>query len=343
MTFLLNCWYVAGFAEDAGEQPLSRTILGKELAIYRSPVTGKPVALGNRCPHRFAALSQGKLVDGDLQCPYHGMRFTSDGSCSHVPSGDTAPPHAKVHSYPVVDRHHLLWIWMGDPLLADPALIPDFTYLEDTSFGWFNGTIYARANYQLLVDNLLDLSHAEFLHPLLSAEGWASRNKVRIEQGERTIRVFNVAENDPVIAFIAQARPDIDKVGTSKQFERWEAPSLIHLRVEYEASNGRIVIPSGHFLTPETDQTTHYFVRGGQDFAPLSAEVNEAARLGVMGVFTTQDVPIVEDQQRYLQGCDLMDASPAILKADAGAIRARRLLAKLIRQETLLPQLTPAE
>lgn len=336
MVYLRNCWYVAGFIEEACEKPFGRKILNEELVFFRSATDGKPVALGNRCPHRFGPLDQGVLVDGNLQCPYHGLQFGRDGSCVHAPTGDAVPPNTRVPSYPLVDRHALLWIWMGETSLADPALIPDFSYLEDPTFGWFNGTLYARANYQLMVDNLLDLSHAEFLHPLLSAKGYAGRNQARVEQGERSVKIYNVAENDPIIPLMAQAQPGIDPIGTSTQLERWEAPSMIELLADYTASNGRIVMPSGHFLTPETDQTTHYFVRGGQNFAPHSAEVTEMSRQGVLGVFRTQDIPMVESQQIHLGDRDLLDASPAILKSDKGAIRVRRLLAKLIRDEAAL-------
>lgn len=336
MEYLRECWYVAGFAGDVSREPISRTFLDEEIALYRDD-DGVPVALGNRCPHRFAPLDKGRVVDGALQCPYHGMRFDRTGACALVPCGGKLPPHARVKSYPIVDRYQLLWIWMGDAARADPDLIPDFAYLEDEAFGWFNGTLYARANYQLLVDNLLDLSHAEFLHPLLSSNGWASRNQAKIEQSERSVRVHNLAADDNVLPIMLQMMPEIERVGTTVQHERWEAPSLLHLSVEYYATNGEIIIPSGHFLTPETAGTTHYFIRGGQGIAPASADFTAGMQAGVLAIFEQEDIPIVESQQRYLGDRDLMDATPAILQTDAGAVRARRLLVKLIREERKMP------
>lgn len=336
MSFLRNSWYVAGTAGEASRTPFARTYLDEHVMIFRTEA-GDPVATSQHCPHRFAPLDMGKL-DGDIiVCPYHALRFDTGGRCVSMPSGGTPPPQARLTIYPLVERYQLLWIWMGEADLADPAAIPDFGYLEDRAFGWFDGYLYVKGNYQLVVDNLLDLSHAEFLHPALSSDGWTARNQQKISQDSNRVMVHNVAEQDHILPIMRQLRPDLAPIGTTRQEERWDAPSLIRLSVEYYAEGDQIIIPSGHFLTPETMTSTHYFVRGGHDMQIDNAEFTAGMKQGVLGIFGQEDVPMIEAQQKFLGGADLIEKRPAILSGDAGAMRARRILAKLIREEQAAP------
>jgi nitrite reductase/ring-hydroxylating ferredoxin subunit len=124
---------------------------------------GTPVALEDRCAHRHLPLSMGKLIGDELQCRYHGLRYDKSGRCIRIPGQDLVPQTARVRSYPVVERYRWLWIWMGDPALADPATIR-------ISIGWTirHGRqklyLHVKANWQLIVDNLLDLTHLAFVH-----------------------------------------------------------------------------------------------------------------------------------------------------------------------------------
>jgi phenylpropionate dioxygenase-like ring-hydroxylating dioxygenase large terminal subunit len=99
---------------------------------------------------RTASLARGTLVGDAIQCRYHGLRFGTTGECVHMRNGEKAPARARLRTYPIVDRFELLWIWMGEPELADPETIPDFAYLTDEKFGWFNGTLHAKANISFL-------------------------------------------------------------------------------------------------------------------------------------------------------------------------------------------------
>lgn len=332
MTFLRDTWYVAGHTEELDKGNIGRTYLNEPVLIYRTE-SGAIVAMDDRCPHRLAPLSGGKVVGETIQCPYHGLRFDGTGACVKMPAGGEAPPRAKLKTYPVVDRHHLLWIWMGEAERADPALIPDYSDRDDPAVGWFIGVLYAKANYQLLVDNLLDLSHAEFLHPFLSSDGWAERNRQTIQQEGDRITISNIAENDNVLPINKMLMPTIGDIGTTIHTERWDIPSLVRLSVDYYSGGAEVLIPSVHMLTPETERSTHYFVRGGQTLDPTNHELTEASRVGVLAVFQNEDIPLIEAQQRNMGDADLMDFKPAILAADKGAMMARRHLAKRIREE----------
>lgn len=128
--FLKNVWQVAAFAAELKDAPLARTLLGEQVVLYRTP-TGAPAALRDACPHRLAPLSAGRVVDGLLQCGYHGMQFDAAGVCVRVPGQDRIPSKAKVRSFPVVERHAFVWIWMGDPSLAAETPVPNFFWMED--------------------------------------------------------------------------------------------------------------------------------------------------------------------------------------------------------------------
>lgn len=340
MTFLRNCWYVAGHAEEIGEKPFARTLVEEQVVMFRT-ASGALVALDDRCPHRFAPLHEGKVCGEQIQCPYHGLRFDSTGACAGVPSGETPPPRAKVRSYPLVSRYGMLWIWMGDAAAADPASIPDFSRLEHDDATWFTGTLHAKGNYQLLVDNLFDLSHVEFIHPYLASAGWVERATHTVTQDGDTVTHQSVSRDDAVPAMALHMDPKLSPVGTSLFEERWDPPSVMQLNIEYQTATGSWIVPSGHFLTPETPTTTHYFLRGGQTVDPKNEQMTAGMRDGTLHIFQSEDIRMIEQQQRNLGDADLMEMQPAILRADAGAIRARRVLAKRIREETAIRKAIP--
>jgi phenylpropionate dioxygenase-like ring-hydroxylating dioxygenase large terminal subunit len=155
--FLRNYWYVAATDAEISRRPLGRMILGEPIVLFRAE-DGTPVAFEDRCPHRHLPLSMGRLVGDTLQCLYHGLRFGRDGRCVYIPGQEHIPQAAKVRCYPVVERYRWIWIWMGDPMLADPAAIADFHWLDDPNWGAKGAYLHVEANWQLVVDNLLDLS-----------------------------------------------------------------------------------------------------------------------------------------------------------------------------------------
>ena len=159
--FVRNAWYVAMWGDDLPrEQVVGRTILNEAVALFRK-ADGSVAALADRCAHRFAPLHMGKVAGDRIQCAYHGLEFDGAGTCVLNPHGNKrVPPSARVRSYPVVEKHRAIWIWMGDKP-ADLSAIPDFGPLDTpeqshvTKLDW----IRIKANYELVIDNLLDLSH----------------------------------------------------------------------------------------------------------------------------------------------------------------------------------------
>src|SRR4051794_6661097 len=113
MNYLRNVWYAAAWSEEIGRTPLGRKLLDRPITLFRA-TSGTSVALADRCPHRFAPLSKGKLVEDAIQCPYHGLRFDTDGRCVYNYHGPV-PKAASVHRYPMMERYGVAWIWMGEP------------------------------------------------------------------------------------------------------------------------------------------------------------------------------------------------------------------------------------
>ena len=158
---------MAAWSDDIGDGELvPRTIMDEPIVLYRK-ADGNVAAIEDRCAHRFAPLIMGKIVGGDrIQCPYHGLEFDGSGACVRNPHGTkNIPPRARVKSYPVIEKHKAVWIWMGDAP-ADEGKVPDFGVLDNVPelHTTKRDSIVIKANYQLIIDNLLDLSHTSYLH-----------------------------------------------------------------------------------------------------------------------------------------------------------------------------------
>ena len=161
--YLRNAWYMAAWVKEVPPAGfLSRRLLDRKWLVWRES-SGRWAMIEDRCPHRFVPLSRGTFADGRIACGYHGLTFDGTGNCVHNPFGGDVPPGARVASLPLVEAHGGLWFWPGDAGRADPALIPDFSFINEGAP--VERAVYVMGvNYQLIADNLLDLSHAEFLH-----------------------------------------------------------------------------------------------------------------------------------------------------------------------------------
>jgi phenylpropionate dioxygenase-like ring-hydroxylating dioxygenase large terminal subunit len=164
VTFLKNIWYVAAWSHELGaDAPLGVTIIGEPIALFRR-ADGSVVAFEDRCPHRSAPLSLGRIEGDGLRCMYHGLRFSCSGVCVEVPGTTAIPPRTQVRVFPATERAGWIWVWMGDPARADATRIPDAFGLDDAEWVMRAGGIDYEADYQLVNDNLCDLSHLDFVH-----------------------------------------------------------------------------------------------------------------------------------------------------------------------------------
>jgi len=327
--FVRNLWYMAAWAEEVPENGfLSRTLLGERWLLFRCG-DGTWAMLADRCPHRFAALSRGARVGDVVHCGYHGLGFDRTGNCVHNPFGG-APPSARVLTLPVVERHGGLWFWPGDAERANAETIPDFAFVEGPEH--VRGYLRMEANYEFIADNLMDLSHAEFIHrESFGADGSLLERGVHTVQADATGAIWNnwdIADAVPP----DWVRPMVPEGARIDQWlhMRWHAPASMALHIGVaRAGTGRtaMVVPAmanPHILTPESTASTHYF---------YTREPGDQAAEMVRRVFEQEDEPMIASVQEGFAGRDFWEARPLILPSDAGAIRARRRLMQLRRAE----------
>ncbi|MBL0421109.1 aromatic ring-hydroxylating dioxygenase subunit alpha [Ramlibacter sp. AW1] len=336
MAFLRNTWYVAAWTSEIGRDLFHRTILGEPVLMFRRE-DGQVVAMQDRCPHRFVPLHLGRLEGDTVQCGYHGLQFDTRGDCVGNPFDGKLPRNAKVKTYAVHEKHQIVWWWGGDAAEADPALIPDFSYLEDASKSKVPGYKHVKAHYELLVDNLADLSHTHILH----------RSNLGIDnpRGEHEVtQVGDVVHSRfwypsiPVPPMYGRYLGDSDAVVDRWTEITWNAPGNIRLDagVTYAGkSRGEGINAIGtHLFTPETETSTHYFYCHVRDFKVGDPAADESIRRWQQEAFHGEDAPMIEAQQQSMGGMtDLLALKPVLLASDAGAIRIRRVLAARIAAE----------
>jgi phenylpropionate dioxygenase-like ring-hydroxylating dioxygenase large terminal subunit len=343
--WLKNAWYVGAYSHDLQHgQIVTRTVLGEPLALYRER-GGAVVALLDQCPHRAAPLSMGKLLPEDrLRCGYHGLEFDGSGRCVHNPHGrGTIPPGMKVRAFPVLERYGLVWIWTG-AAPADPALLPDYPMFEPGSPLAINHPDWLRMNapYELVVDNLLDLSHASYLHERLLGnihmiDGADIESR---RDGDCVVVTRAMANKPPPEYFDLLYKADGQPADVWNDV-RWQAPSYVLLDNgctgpgEGRDAGGRIYV--AHLLTPETQSSCLYHIVAGRQLPPRGRSVDEAkvnARMAELRriAFKTQDDPMIQAQYRAFQR-NGGDFAGMLLSIDAGVALWRRIMDGMLREQ----------
>ena len=338
MKFLLNTWYMAAWADELiPDALLGRTIAGKSLVLFRDTL-GKLQAIDDRCPHRFAPLHTGKLVGDSVQCPYHGLHFDGTGKCTHNPHSEKIPKAACVRSYKAVEKHTVLWVWLGEQELADEANIPDLSFFEEAPIhAKGKGYLPTEANYELLSDNIMDLSHVDYLHPTTLGGGALSSTQAEVEElsGNRVHISWNAPSDVAPPAFAPYlSNPEDSDVWAEVV---WNPPGLMFLNSgAAPAGRPREEGPftrNLHIMTPQDDKSTHYFFANTRLFEQDNEQLNAFIQPMLLNVFANEDKPMVEAQQVQLGDAELLSLNPVLLTVDAGAIRCRRILKRLIDEE----------
>lgn len=310
MAFINNCWYVAGWSHDVQADSLfARTIVNTPVLLMRK-ADGSIAALEDRCCHRGAPLSMGRREGDCVRCMYHGLKFDAVGQCVEIPAQDIIPPKARVRTMPVVERSRWIWIWMGDPAKADPAAIPDTHWLDDPAWRSKADYIHYDTNYLFIADNLLDFSHLPFVHPTTLGGGEEyAKVRPKVERLERGVRITRWALNIDPPPFVLKVKPEWQ----GRKVDRWNiydftipgillmdsGSALAGSGAQDGHREGALEFRGCQALTPETENSTHYFFAHPHNFAIDDPAVTESVHHNVVTAFA-EDRAIISAQQRVL-------------------------------------------
>ena len=350
MALLKNVWHAAAWSEEVSDRPFARTIANEPVLLYRGR-DGTIIALSDTCPHRFAPLHRGKVVDDAIECGYHGLRFDRKGACVYNPHGDGAiPKSASIKAYPVVEQDTLIWVWLGDPALADASSVPEFPWLNEAETYDFSGghVMHMPLAWDLILDNLLDLTHGAYLHPdtLAPTPGLKTETDVR-RDGERIYSLLSTFDAPPPPIWTATGAAT-GEVHVDTWLEmRWDAPATFFLDVGVmptgESREQGNALPTVHIITPETEETSHYFWKMFRNFNRGNDEISAVMEDFATRAFQLEDLPMIRAVQERMAGRDFWELDPVLLPTDAAAIQARRMLKKLLRDEETAAQTRAAE
>ncbi|MDA0238459.1 MAG: aromatic ring-hydroxylating dioxygenase subunit alpha, partial [Proteobacteria bacterium] len=262
MSFLKNFWYVGAWSHEVTDKPLARTLLNEKLVFFRTG-SGDAVVFEDRCPHRFAPLSLGTVTEDSLQCGYHGFMFGADGGCTHIPQVAKVPEKIRVRKYPTVERFGWIYVWMGEAAEADESTLPPFHMMGEEGWVGSGETLELKANYQLVRDNLLDLSHTKFVHQRTLALDEADETPIEVETHDDYVSVLRVMRDVKASPFFTKAGGLRDNVVHHQYTEYWPGCNIV-IRTRAKTlpnleEEKRVKFRVLNALVPETETTTHYF------------------------------------------------------------------------------------
>ena len=340
--FIREAWYVGAWSHELDTAAmLSRRLLGEKVLFFRTS-GGRVAALRDRCSHRFAPLSMGRREGDCVRCMYHGLVFDADGKCLEEPGRKGVSPGTDVRSYPTVERYKQAWIWMGDPASADPDLIPDCHYQDDPGWASIPAYIHYKADYRLILDNLLDFSHLTFVHEK-TLGGSASIAEVRpkVERIGDAVQLTRWYLNEPGIA------PYLEGFGTFEgPIDRWHIyrlhiPGNVFLMDSGSAPAGSGA-PEGtrvaqamqfratQIVTPEDEQNSHFFWTYAHNFNLDDSAFTRKLAARIAEGFEEDRVMIEAQQDEVNRSAG--DEMTFIL-ADNGLALGRRMIAEKIAAE----------
>ena len=331
-------WYVAAYGSEVTRTFLARTICNEPIVFYRGQ-DGTPIALADRCVHRRFPLSESRLEGDQIVCGYHGFTYEPNGSCVFVPGQERIPRTARVASYPVVEQDTFIWVFIGDPKLAEQRPIPRAPWLNpDSGYDTVAGMEPINSRYSMLVDNLLDLSHETYLHG-----GYIGTPEVAQTPIETTV------DEETGVVHVSRRMADAEcppfysnSTGLNGRITRWQdveyhAPCLylLHSRIapigstpnadgtDPEAFHTEIT----YAITPSTDHSVLDFWMVSRDFALGDAAVTDFIAKNNHTV-VMQDVDALNILEEVI-ATEPEGFQELSINIDAGGLAARRMLKRL--------------
>lgn len=343
-TMVRNRWYIAGYSDEITREPMERTILGEPVVFYRTE-SGEPIAMYGICPHRYFPLAQGELKGDSIACGYHGFTFDKEGNCIDVPSQDE-PSNFCQPTYTIEERNKLCWIWMGDEDARDVALIPpceeDFGQGQD---GWHDACynyFLVEGRAQLLIDNLMDLTHLPYVHSHIPGGEMLAKTDNRMDDSGDIFMLYRESKSPHNPFFNAVFGPDSGFEGLAHVQNRtaFYGPELIRTGLGrfVDVNGDPDAVPAAfgdfhilHGITPETETTTHYFGWAVRNFR-LGDPALDGMWLDSDNVVRGQDAVAIKAVEERLEASAARQRE-LLVKSDAPAVRIRRTVQAMLDEE----------
>jgi vanillate O-demethylase monooxygenase subunit len=342
--FIRNTWYVACSLDELhalGDKPLGRTICNEKMAIFKGP-DGKVAAVEDFCPHRGAPLSLGRVCQGHLQCGYHGLQMGVDGRTVSMP-GQRVRGFPAIKAFAAIERYGFVWVWPGDQDQANADRMPVFEFLDHPDWAYGGGLYHVQADYRLMIDNLMDLTHETYVHAgsIGQPEIDEAPCETRLE-GDRVItQRFMQGIQAPPFWQMAMRAQGLDPQATVDRWQicRFSPPSHIMIDVGVAlAGHGGFDAPADKktysvvvdFITPETESSHWYHWGMARNFKPEDTDLTERIRQGQGRIFN-EDMQMLQLQQENLSRSP--DRKLLMLGIDAGGVQSRRVIERLLAQE----------
>jgi nitrite reductase/ring-hydroxylating ferredoxin subunit len=247
-------WYVVGASRDLGSRPTPIVLNGLPLVTFRD-ANGQSVALLDRCSHRNAPLSAGRVVEGHIQCHYHGWQFDGAGICRAVPGlcGEADHPARRVPSFACRDSQG--WVWVYSKPDVEPESEPyDIPCADQPGYLTIREHLVMPGPLDAVAENALDVPHTAFVHAGL----------FRKNEDRKPIEVVIRALDRGVEAqFLGEKRPEglVGRIlaptgGEVFHWDRFVLPCIA--QVEYRLGEQSHIITTAA-LTPRTPNVTDLF------------------------------------------------------------------------------------
>lgn len=319
---LRHFWHPVARVDDLdGPGPHPIRLLGTDYVLV---LLDTWAVLPSTCPHRLAPLSAGSIVDGHLQCAYHGWRFAAEGTCVDIPASEpnsAIPPSAHLDCpAQVSEQYGLIWVALDEPLSPIPAN-PEW---DDDAFGLaVIPTATWNASAAQMADNFLDVAHFPFTH--LGTIGDPDDLVVGDYVVERDQWSFNAVHHHSSKVLVDAQSGETDGFETFDRTMsfRGDAPHHVRLHIDY-GDDGDLVLLFFH-QPVDLDHTTLYCVALAENIADGRQQPDD--HIAFQAEVGREDKELLE--QLVVKGVPLEPGVETHTKADKITVELRRLLADI--------------
>lgn len=332
--FVRNAWYAIAMGKELeSEQLFSRVVLKEKIVLFRK-LNGVVTALQDRCAHRQLPLSMGRLINETVQCGYHGLQYDAEGKCIEIPSQLNIPDKVCVKNYPCVEKYGVIWVWMGERNKADNNLIPEHQICDTPELAGEMFHTLIKCEYRYGIDNILDISHAAFVHikTLGSSDVVESVPEVEISENEILVtRQMSREKSPPLYQKIMQSEY-IDRTQTVKYYPIGNLLVTTKATFPDQPKGKAFSVYTTSIITPETETSSHIFVAMHRDFLIDNEQLTTMITQQVVST-VEEDKLVTEAMQANLDP----DAFMINIKLDKAGNAARRMLDRLYSEENQQP------